>query len=1034
MARRQREIRMTAQKPPPTAGGCDQNTQNKRLKPLYDSIDAGRCKDAIDIADKIVRKFSTKDRGNLNDRVTVTTAKALKALALIRTENASDAAPLIEASEQAMLTDEFNEGTLQVLFHCFKESYLPNRIPLLLENILRGRTATENLLNELYFGYARVCDFKNQQKIANMLFRDFKQNKYLIWAATSVVMQAISNSSLSEKIFYPLAQGMLEKGLADRQHTRAEVHLYFHVLWSRGACDKALEYIQKGNEKTNESISDLERERLMLDALESSDRFDELRKYARELIEQSGFVNFAPWKALLALSEKHIERGDLESFKKMLPEYEELVRLSDEQAGNSVLLAHGRKLLQNMILRLIVRSGCAKTDELKDFQPNFGSFVENTKAIVKDAFNRPYCFKDVSQFFSMLTEGDKQQILEFVDAEFGARIDEQIKEGMLGYEFVLREQLRTGFGFYARLDAAKRRAVALDLLNVLRKQDAATPNLEDYAKNIAIVIANLLWEVYAETTNRNYLYEAAVMLEYVIDRCPNVYVAGLLLMRVYSVLGNMQRIMTLFNKLDIKYIQRDSLGYLTFTSAVQFGRFKEAIYYYTSMTTQFDQNERETSESIVTANKVGSLEKIPQLVQFMERCRNSLYARGADVLNQLLSACFAVENFHLAVITLHGDDERIEWNKITDPRDFGAIECFAISDDRTTEKVRQMSFAETLDYIRFFHLLGRLVGKIGTADVEKIAFDADYAALRSHFDFCKSAYPRSECATYLQGFAAPALVSLVQFDVMTPVFSLLDVCARLMALEERKAEVSLHELLLVSSEVFRTPDFRLLMDQCTLSSRTADFVANCSHSLLLMTLSAMLIKFMEARARFLIPQLKPTADGKPEVDDEQLAAEFRKAARLADAQPNSTTNGATAERPEGDERPAEATGRTGGKKAKKQKSKTFEEMTVEEKIPEAFRIAYGQLIQTVGALEERMRSASELLDKTISFRAEDCLDFEAEGLGAYVTALDQSLRDSHRRTLTELLLYTARIQTFFRAQNFQLISVRFVGSEKSVQS
>ncbi|KAI6227278.1 hypothetical protein M3Y99_01272200 [Aphelenchoides fujianensis] len=705
---------------------------------------------------------------------------------------------------------------------------------------------------------------------------------------------------------------MLEKGLADRQQPRAEVHLYFHVLWSRGACDKALEYIQKANEKTNESISDLERERLMLDALESSDRFEELRKYARELIEQSGFVNFAPWKALLGLSEKHIEGGDLDSFKKMLPEYEELVRLADEQAGNSVLLAHGRKLLQNMILRLIVRSGC--------------SFVENTKVIVKTAFNQPYCFKDVSQFFSMLSEGDKQEILEFVDAEFRARIDEQIKEETVGYEFVLREQLRTGFGFYARMDAAERRAVALELLNVLRKQDTATPDLEDFAKNIA----NLLWEVYAETINRNYLYEAAVMLEYVIDRCPNVYVAGLLLMRIYSVLGNMQRIMTLFNKLDIKCIQRDSLGYLTFTSAVQFGRFKEAIYYYTSMTTQFDQNERETSESIVTANKVGSLEKIPQLVQFMERCRNSLYARGADVLNQLLSACFAVENFHLAVITLHGDDEQIEWNKITDPRDFGAIECFAISDDRTTEKVRQMSFAETLDYIRFFHLLGRLVGKIGTADVEKVAFDADYAALRSHFDFCKSAYPRSECATYLQGFAAPALVSLVQFDVMTPVFSLLDVCARLMALEERKAEVSLHELLRVSSEVFRTPDFRLLMDKCTLSSRTADFVANCSHSLLLMTLSAMLIKFMEARACFFIPQLKSKADGKPDVDDEQLTEEFRKAARLADAQSKAATNGATAERPDGDERPPEPSGRPSGKKAKKQKSKTFKEMTVEE--------------------------------------------------------------------------------------------------------
>lgn len=50
---------------------------------------------------------------------------------------------------------------------------------------------------------------------------------------------------------------------------------------------------------------------------------------------------------------------------------------------------------------------------------------------------------------------------------------------------------------------------------------------------------------------------------------------------------------------------------------------------------------------------------------------------------------------------------------------------------------------------------------------------------------------------------------------------------------------------------------------------------------------------------------------------------------------------------------------------------------LQEKIPEAFRIAYGQLIQTVGAFEERMRSATDLIDNTISFRGEDCLDFEA---------------------------------------------------------
>jgi hypothetical protein len=85
----------------------------------------------------------------------------------------------------------------------------------------------------------------------------------------------------------------------------------------------------------------------------------------------------------------------------------------------------------------------------------------------------------------------------------------------------------------------------------------------------------------------------AALLEFILDRCPKVYITAVLLIRIYIALGNMNRIIALSNQLDIKYFQRDSLGYLTFGSAMQYGRFQEAIYYYTSVTAQFDNNDRE---------------------------------------------------------------------------------------------------------------------------------------------------------------------------------------------------------------------------------------------------------------------------------------------------------------------------------------------------------------------------------------------------------------------------------------------------------
>jgi hypothetical protein len=59
---------------PNARSATEENLQNKRLKTLYEAIDAGRTKDSIEIADKLIRKFGSKDRNTPNDRITVNTA------------------------------------------------------------------------------------------------------------------------------------------------------------------------------------------------------------------------------------------------------------------------------------------------------------------------------------------------------------------------------------------------------------------------------------------------------------------------------------------------------------------------------------------------------------------------------------------------------------------------------------------------------------------------------------------------------------------------------------------------------------------------------------------------------------------------------------------------------------------------------------------------------------------------------------------------------------------------------------------------
>lgn len=68
---------------------------------------------------------------------------------------------------------------------------------------------------------------------------------------------------------------------------------------------------------------------------------------------------------------------------------------------------------------------------------------------------------------------------------------------------------------------------------------------------------------------------------------------SILLCRLYSIFGDVCQVKKLCRQLEIKYIQRDSLGFLQFFLAERFGRFKSSFFFYTSFSVYCDQTDRE---------------------------------------------------------------------------------------------------------------------------------------------------------------------------------------------------------------------------------------------------------------------------------------------------------------------------------------------------------------------------------------------------------------------------------------------------------
>ncbi|PIO61687.1 hypothetical protein TELCIR_16781, partial [Teladorsagia circumcincta] len=179
---------------------ADQLVIERRLRPIYDAIDAGNPKKAVQEADKVLKKHP----------VTIC-AKVLKALALIRSDKLADGFEIINTLD--VPGAHFDDSTLQAFVHCFKEAGCPDRITTLYERAV-AVSPTEQNLTHLFMAHVRNRSYKNQQLVAMRLFKEFNNTPYFFWGVMSIVMQARDSPEMGAKMFYPLAARMVENRIS----------------------------------------------------------------------------------------------------------------------------------------------------------------------------------------------------------------------------------------------------------------------------------------------------------------------------------------------------------------------------------------------------------------------------------------------------------------------------------------------------------------------------------------------------------------------------------------------------------------------------------------------------------------------------------------------------------------------------------------------------------------------------------------------------------------------------------------------------
>ncbi|KAJ1345805.1 hypothetical protein KIN20_000423 [Parelaphostrongylus tenuis] len=816
---------------------ADQLVIERRLRPIYDAIDSGNVKKAVQEADKVLKKHP----------VTVC-AKVLKALALIRSDKIADGFEIINNLD--VPGAHFDDGTLQAFVHCFKEAGCPDRITTLYERAVAVSPSEQNLTH-LFMAHVRNRSFKNQQLVAMRLFKEFNNTPYFFWGVMSIVMQARSNPEMGEKMLYPLAERMLANHVSKHGYkAAAEVELHAMVYEDMGKFAEAEELLGSNDSRTllPTPPTFLIARRLAL--LMSSKNYRAVMNRALEGLKADP-DDWVLWKMLF------------DSSFALLKEAES----NDEQSssinvdGLSTIRFRGPHLAR---LELIGRFS-KEEEPIRNLLDGMklGDTVDLMVNYILRFYAKPCCYNDIVQYLWLLDDNGKEELIEglneFIDSVIHQREQAGEDSDANCWAVIMNERLRRTTGSIDKMPREdRRRHVQLIVRGIME------PNRQQLAGTaLAQLAAAILWNEWKVHDDWQSFYEMILLLEWTSNEYPTDPFCKLVLCRAYAHIGCVHRLVALTRSLDIKSVQRDTLGYIMFPMPELCGRFNVGIVHYTEMVEVYEQAEKEISEALIGAYRNGAFVQVPNLVALGDRMRMSALSVASNEMHRYFSALFAIDNIDEAVNTLHGNDETIEWDLLCDNRDLGVIPSFEKNIKQELDDLRKSTQTEFIDLTRLRHYISQAIGSAGGAKgagVEELG--ADLTLLRVHLKYCRESYPcdtpysrvmQSPSAVYLGhlihgGFLDP-IVELLQsvFDLgeSRKTDGNLSSIAPLSILPSVKHMENLWTVMLPPFEPKLTPFF--IQDEIIICSRALQSLVACQ----------LLIKILERHGSYRFPENAP---------------------------------------------------------------------------------------------------------------------------------------------------------------------------------
>ncbi|CAH0713545.1 unnamed protein product, partial [Brenthis ino] len=572
----------------------------RRLRPIYDWLDNGNNKKALQEAEKVLKKSPS-----------LQAARALKALALFRLGKGPEAHSVLDALAKEKPSDD---STLQAMTISYRESQQFHKVCELYEAAVKAEPNSEELHSHLFMSYVRVGDYRSQQRAAMALYKFAPKNPYYFWAVMSIVLQAKTTDDPPKKgILLTLAQRMVDNFISEnKMEAEQEARLYVMILELQEKWEDILNFIEG---PLYSQLVPGSTAQASIPYLKKLGHWRRLNLLCKELLwdNQDRWDYYLPYfDSVFQLMSNAESDGDNSADDTAEKCHEFICQLVESMSSGRTL--RGPYLARLELWKRLSVDG--------DPTALLGSGVALCIQYLRVFANKPCAVPDLKPYLAMIPQKEREdRCRDFLTClGFDENSEPESPDDIQRHISCICAWRLTAPVASASEQLSVATALRRQYLRcVARRLVTATPTEFCAADGYGTLAAHHYFYAAVQEKNAQPIVEALCLLELVLHNSPSNFHAKLLLITLYHILGNAVAAESIYRRLEAKHVQLVSLGWLHAARLAPALAPARALRLLADTHAFHKHHAKDSMEHLTYAYKYGTFEKLVELSAWGER-------------------------------------------------------------------------------------------------------------------------------------------------------------------------------------------------------------------------------------------------------------------------------------------------------------------------------------------------------------------------------------------------------------------------------